>query len=128
MDTMARITGGVDTHLDVRVAAALDAVGGVLGTASFPTTTAGYRQLLSGCPFGQVRWSGGRDRQLRSRAVPGHLHYRRVEVVEVDRGNRQDPAARPESPTRSTRSPPARAVLAGTANGAAKTRNGNVES
>jgi hypothetical protein len=40
------VTGGVDTHLDVHVAAALDHVGGVLGTASFPTTSAGYQQLL----------------------------------------------------------------------------------
>src|SRR5438270_9471856 len=40
------ITGGVDTHLDVHVAAALDQIGGLLGTASFATTPAGYRQLL----------------------------------------------------------------------------------
>ena len=32
------ITGGVDTHLDVHVAAALDQIGGLLGTASFATT------------------------------------------------------------------------------------------
>jgi hypothetical protein len=41
-----RVTGGVDTHLDVHVAAAVDHLGGVLGTGSFPTTAAGYRQLL----------------------------------------------------------------------------------
>ena len=34
----ALVTGGVDTHADVHVAAAVDQVGGVLGTASFPTT------------------------------------------------------------------------------------------
>ena len=39
------ITGGVDTHLDVHVAAALDANGGVLGVESFPTTTAGFAEL-----------------------------------------------------------------------------------
>ncbi len=39
------ITGGVDTHLDVHVAAALDANGGVLGVESFPTTTAGFGEL-----------------------------------------------------------------------------------
>ena len=39
------ITGGVDTHLDVHVAAALDANGGVLGVESFRTTPAGYRDL-----------------------------------------------------------------------------------
>jgi transposase len=45
--TSARVTGGVDTHLDVHVASVLDHLGGVLGTASFPTTAAGYAQLLS---------------------------------------------------------------------------------
>ena len=32
------VTGGVDTHLDVHVAAALDHIGGLLGVESFPTT------------------------------------------------------------------------------------------
>ena len=41
------VTGGVDTHADMHVAAAVDQVGGVLGTASFPTTGAGYRRLLA---------------------------------------------------------------------------------
>ena len=37
MTTMPdRITGGVDTHLDVHVAAALDSIGGLLGVESFP--------------------------------------------------------------------------------------------
>ena len=35
-----RITGGVDTHLDVNVAAALDEIGGLLGVESFATTVA----------------------------------------------------------------------------------------
>ena len=39
------ITGGVDTHLDVHVAAAVDANGGVLGVESFATTPAGYGEL-----------------------------------------------------------------------------------
>ena len=39
------ITGGVDTHLEVHVAAALDAIGGLLGVESFPTTAAGYGAL-----------------------------------------------------------------------------------
>ena len=49
------VTGGVDTHRDIHVAAALDQVGGVLGTATFPTTSASYRQLLGwlSC-FGEV--------------------------------------------------------------------------
>ena len=39
------ITGGVDTHLDVHVAAALDANGGVLGVESFATTPDGFADL-----------------------------------------------------------------------------------
>ena len=39
------ITGGVDTHLDTHVAAALDANGGVLGIESFSTTAAGFAEL-----------------------------------------------------------------------------------
>jgi len=41
------ITGGVDTHLDVHVAAALDEMGGLLGVEQFPTTPAGYKALLA---------------------------------------------------------------------------------
>ena len=51
------VTGGVDTHRDCHVAAAIDPVGGVLGTRSFPTTPGGYRQLL-----GWLRSFGPLDR------------------------------------------------------------------
>jgi hypothetical protein len=44
MTTMPdRIAGGVGTHLDVHVAAALDHIGGLLGLESFAVTGAGYR-------------------------------------------------------------------------------------
>jgi hypothetical protein len=33
------ITGGVDTHADVHVAAALDPIGGLLGVADYPAAT-----------------------------------------------------------------------------------------
>jgi len=41
VETTRPITGGVDTHADVHVAAAVDANGGVLGVGSFATTPAG---------------------------------------------------------------------------------------
>jgi Transposase len=47
VETSRSIVGGVDTHLDVHVAAAVDANGGRLGVRSFPTTPAGYHALLS---------------------------------------------------------------------------------
>ena len=40
------ITGGVDTHADLHVAAALDPLGGLLGVREFPATATGYAQLL----------------------------------------------------------------------------------
>ena len=58
---MRPITGGVDTHLDTHVAAALDAIGGLLGVESFEATPSGYRNLfewLSG--FGDVTRVGVR--------------------------------------------------------------------
>ena len=45
------ITGGVDTHADLHVAAALDPLGGLLGVQEFPATATGYAQLLG--------WLGG---------------------------------------------------------------------
>ena len=49
------VTGGVDTHRDVHVAAALDPLGGLLGTESFSTDPAGYKALLKWLrSFGEV--------------------------------------------------------------------------
>jgi len=66
------VTGGVDTHADVHVAAAVDANGGVLGVQSFATTRAGFGELhgwLTG--FGAlVRGGGGRLGRVRGRAWP----------------------------------------------------------
>lgn len=46
-DPPRRVTGGVDTHADAHVAAAIDSVTAVsLGSRSFPATLAGYRALL----------------------------------------------------------------------------------
>jgi transposase len=59
MTTMAEtagcVTGGVDTHKYNHVAAALDEVGRVLGTASFPATPPSYRRLVRWLhPFGEL--------------------------------------------------------------------------
>ena len=128
MTTMERITGGVDTHLDVHVAAALNDVGGLLGTASFPTTTAGYRQLLQWLSsFGEVVLVGVEGTGSYGAGLSRFLHSHRVGVVEVDRPNRQTRRLSGKSDPIDAISA-ARAALGGTANGAAKTRDGNVES
>lgn len=48
-DEPARVTGGVDTHKDVHVAAVLDEFGRLLATESFPTTRCGYPASCAGC-------------------------------------------------------------------------------
>ena len=52
MDMGSQITGGVDPHLDVHVAAALDERGGLLATASFDATAALHRRLAVGRAWG----------------------------------------------------------------------------
>ncbi|HVB07258.1 MAG TPA: transposase [Acidimicrobiales bacterium] len=47
VETRPRIVGSVDTHLDGHVAAALDPLGRLLGTESFPATRAGETALFS---------------------------------------------------------------------------------
>jgi transposase len=55
------VTGGVDTHADVHVAAVVDQVGRVLGTQAFPATTAGYRAALAWMSaHGELAGSGWR--------------------------------------------------------------------
>jgi transposase len=41
------VTGGVDTHADVHVAAVVDWVGRVLGAQAFPADTSGYAGALA---------------------------------------------------------------------------------
>lgn len=84
------ITGGVDTHLDVHVAAALDTNGGLLGVWSFPTTTVGFSDLhtwLSG--FGTLSRVGVEGTGAYGAGLARSLRAAGVAVIEVDRPNRQ---------------------------------------
>ena len=107
MTTIARgITGGVDTHLDVHVAAALDERGALLGVQSFSTTPSGYRALLGWLEtFGTLELVGVEGTGSYGAGLTRHLLSRKVSVVEVDRPNRQR-RRRKESPTPKTPSPP----------------------
>ena len=49
--------GGIDTHKDTHTAALIDGAGMVLGSAVFPTTRAGYRQLQAWM-HRSARWPG----------------------------------------------------------------------
>lgn len=132
MSTMAQpgveVTGGVDTHKDTHVAAALDQLGRVLGTAPFPATPAGYRQLagwLTG--FGQITAVGVEGTGAWGAGLARHLAGNDVTVVEVQRPNRQHRRRHGKSDPADAIAA-ARAVQSGEADGAPKTGDGAVES
>ncbi len=121
------VTGGVDTHLDAHVAAVVTAVGGVLGTAEFPATAAGYRRLLAWMrTFGQLDGVGVEGTGTYGVSLARHL---RGEQSRSSRscgrtGRSADGTARPMS---SMAIAAARAVLSGEANAIPKTHDGPVE-
>jgi transposase len=85
------ITGGVDTHADVHVAAALDPVGGLLGVAEFPVTPAGYARLLGWLSgFGTVCLAGIEGTGSYGAGLARYVATAGIRVVEVDRSDRQD--------------------------------------
>jgi transposase len=122
-----RVIGGVDTHADVHVAAALDDTGRILGNESFETTAAGHRQLLAWLRRhgelvrvgveGTGSWGGGLAR---------YLTTENVEIVEVDRPNRQLRRRHGKSDPVDAEAA-ARATLNGLATGVPKRRDSDVE-
>jgi transposase len=127
VDSSRSITGGVDTHLDNHVAAALDANGGLLGVESFPNSTVGFVALHDWLrSFGPVGRVGVEGTGAYGAGLSRYLQSCGLVVIEVDRTNRQvrrmqgksDPVDAIEA---------ARAALSGRASGIAKTADGNVE-
>ena len=121
------VTGGVDTHLDINVAAALDDIGGLLGVEEFTTDTAGHRRLLRWLEsFGTVALVGVEGTGSYGVGLARSLRAAGVAVLEVDRPNRlvrrrqgkSDPVDAVEA---------ARAAQSGRASGQGKSRDGNVE-
>lgn len=121
------ITGGVDTHADVHVAAAVDHNGGLLGVQSFPADQTGYESLLGWlCGFGPVVRIGVEGTGSWGVGLTRFLTGQDVEVVEVDRPNRQTRRKKGKSdPTDAISA--ARAALSGEASVIPKTRDGAVE-
>lgn len=126
-DPQASVTGGVDTHKDLHVAAALDGVGRLLGTQSFPTTAAGYRALLGWLRgFGTVASVGVEGTGSWGAGLARHLAAEGVTVLEVNRPNRQARRRRGKSDPADAEAA-ARAVLAREATGTPKATTGTVE-
>ncbi len=124
MSMVRTVVGGVDTHADLHVAAAIDGNGGVLGIEAFPADTAGYEGLLSWLVgFGDVLRVGVEGTGSYGVGLARLLHTRGVEVVEVDRPNRKMRRKVGRSdPTDAVSA--ARAALSGVAAVIPKTRNG----
>jgi transposase len=121
------ITGGVDTHADVHVAAALDAIGGLLGVQEFAATPAGYACLLGWLGgFGTVSLVGIEGTGSYGAGLARHIAAAGIRVVEVDRSDRQDRRRAGKSDPLDAVSA-ARAAQSGRAAGAPKGRDGQVE-
>jgi transposase len=121
------ITGGVDTHAGVHVAAALDPIGGLPGVQEFPATAAGYARLLSWLGgFGTVCLAGIEGTGSYGAGLARHIAAAGIRVAGVDRSGRQDRRRAGKSGPLDAISA-ARAALSGRAAGMPKGRDGQVE-
>ena len=127
VDEARAVTGGVDTHADTHVAAALDPVGGLLGVEEFPATPAGYARLLGWLRgFGTVLLVGIEGTGSYGAGLARHVAAAGIRVVEVDRSDRQDRRRKGKSDPLDAVSA-ARAAQSGRASGAPRGRDGAVE-
>ncbi len=127
MSMVGTVVGGVDTHADTHVAAAVDHNGGLLGVASFPAVEAGYQELLGWLSgFGPVARMGVEGTGSYGAGLARFLAESGIEVVEVDRPNRQLRYRKGKSdPTDAVAA--ARAALSGEASGRPRGRDGPME-
>ncbi len=127
MSMVRSVIGGVDTHADFHVAAAIDGNGAMLGIESFPADAAGYEELLGWLVgFGAVRLVGVEGTGSWGVGLARFLHNQEVETVEVDRPNRQKRRKVGKSDPIDAEAA-ARAALSGEASVTPKSRNGPIE-
>jgi transposase len=123
----ARVTIGVDTHLDVHVAHAKDQLGRRLATVSIPTTPAGYQSLLAWARgLGEVEAFGVEGTGSHGAALARSLLEQGQVVFEVNRPDRQARRRRGKSDPLDAQAA-ARTVQAGEATVVPKTGGGVVE-
>jgi transposase len=122
-----RVTVGVDTHLDVHVAHAKDALGRRLATVSSPTTPAGYRDLLAWARgLGEVDAWGVEGTGCYGAALARFLRDHGQVVLEVNRPDRQARRRHGKSDPVDAEAA-ARAVQAGEVTAVPKASSGYVE-
>jgi transposase len=120
---------GVDTHLEVHVAVAVDHLGRHLGELSVPTTVKGYERLLRWAEgLGSVRCAGIEGTSSYGAGLARHLTSQGIEVLEVERPKRREQSSRRNLKSDSLDAErAARAVLAGETSGVPKSGDGYVE-
>jgi transposase len=111
----------------VHHAAVIDEVGRPLADAGFPTTPAGYRQLLTWAGgHGEIAAFGVEGTGAYGAGLPRHLQAAGQLVIEVDRPDRRTRRQRGKSDPIDAYAAAA-AVLSGAAAGTPKSRDGRVE-
>jgi transposase len=121
------VTVGVDTHLDLHVAAVVDQAGRLLDTRGFPASTRGYVALVTWAErFGPVQRVGIEGTGTYGAGLARFVRAYGLEVVEVDRPDRATRRRRGKSDPIDAQAA-ARATLAGVAATTPKTREGQVE-
>jgi transposase len=127
-DETRPVTGGVDTHKDIHVAAVVDHLGGVLGTASFTNRALTHAELLAWmCRYGPLTTVGVEGCGSYGAGLARFLRSGDVEVVEVNRPDRSTRHKQGKSDTVDAIAA-ARAALSGRHAGTPKTTDGIVES
>lgn len=126
--TAANVTGGVDTHKDLHVAAVVDERDCVLGTRSFPTTRQGYRQMLAWMrTFGQLQRIGIESSGSYGAGLLRYMQAARIEVMEVTAPDRHDRRRRGKNDDLDAQNA-AHAAFAGQRTVTPRSRDGMVES
>ena len=126
-DETLLVTGGVDTHRDVNVAAVVDYAGRVLATDEFPTTLQGHKRFLTWLrSFGEINKVGIEGTGTYGSGLARFLSEAEVGLVEVDRPNRRMRRHRGKTDYVDAEAA-ARAALNGEAKSTPKSRNGAVE-
>jgi len=121
------VTVGVDTHLELHVAAVIDQAGRLLGTQAFPASTRGYVGLVTWAErFGPVARVGVEGTGTFGAGLARFVRAYGLQVVEVARPDRSTRRRHGKSDPIDAQAA-ARATLAGVATVIPKTREGQVE-
>ena len=126
-DQQQAVIGGIDCHTDFGVAAALDPLGRVLGTESFPATRAGYRLTHTWlASFGPITTVGVESTGSFGAALTRSLIDQGCRVIEINQPHPHLRSRRAKNDAIDAEAA-ARKVLSGEATAAAKDTTGIVE-